>query len=291
MRITNNVLINNLKRNLSIGLRNMDKYQTQLATGRRINKPSDDPSGIVDSLRLKSHIRQNKQFQDNAEDAISWLNSTDEALGSLTETLNRVYELTVYGGNGALAAEDRQAISAETKQLIEEVKSIANTYHGDRYIFGGTNTKEVPYAGDATWNHNNNEIKYEIGVGTEIPINTTAQEVFIEKDLMGTLDSIVSHLDSNNTEALSGEDISKLQANLDQILASQAHVGARVNRLELTKTRLEEQEINFTKLLSEVEGADAAQVIMELKNQENVYKAALSVGSRVIMPTLIDFLR
>ena len=113
MRVTNNVLVNNMKRNLTINIRNMEKSQMQLATGRRINRPSDDPTGIVDSLRLKTRIKENRQYQANVDDAISWLETTDSALHNLSNILNRVYELTVYGANGSLASEDRGALRGE----------------------------------------------------------------------------------------------------------------------------------------------------------------------------------
>lgn len=288
MRITNNVLVNNLKNNLSRNIRNMERTENQLATGKRISKPSEDPTGIVESLRLASRLRENRQFQENVGDASSWLSTTDEALGSLSTALTRAYELTIQGSNGTLAPDDRAAVCAEMKQLIAEAGAIANTTHGDKYIFGGTNTTEEPY--DGTWYDNEQYIYYEIGVGVEIPINITAKEVFRDASLFGTLQNIVDHLDANDTGALSS-DLAPLQKAMDQVLSCRSKAGASVNRLEMTKARLTEQELNFSNLQAEVDGVDPAKVIMELKNQENVYRASLAVGARVIMPTLVDFLR
>lgn len=288
MRITNNVLVNNLKNNLSRNIRNMERTENQLATGKRISKPSEDPTGIVESLRLASRLRENRQFQENVGDASSWLSTTDEALGSLSTALTRAYELTIQGSNGTLAPDDRAAVCAEMKQLIAEAGAIANTTHGDKYIFGGTNTTEEPY--DGTWYDNEQYIYYEIGVGVEIPINITAKEVFRDASLFETLQNIVDHLDANDTGALSS-DLAPLQKAMDQVLSCRSKAGASVNRLEMTKARLTEQELNFSNLQAEVDGVDPAKVIMELKNQENVYRASLAVGARVIMPTLVDFLR
>lgn len=290
MRITNNVLVNNLRRNLWNNIKQMENTQMQLATGNRINKPSDDPAGIVDTLRYSSRIIECKQYQDNVEDAISWLNATDDALSSLTDCLHRVHEICVYGANGTLADEDRQILAIEVEQIMDEVKSIINTSQGDRYLFAGNNTTQKPYDG-GVWTDNTNLIKYEISVGIEIPVNITAQEVFKDQDLLGTLQNVIDHLNASDTTQLSGNDLLAINSNLEQVLASQAQVGARVNRLELTNNRLMDQETNFAKLQSEVQGADIAQVIMDLKNQENVYQSSLSVGARIIMPTLMDFIR
>jgi flagellar hook-associated protein 3 FlgL len=290
MRITNNVLVNNLKNNLSRNIFNMEKIQTQLATGKRISKPSQDPTGIVESMRLASRLKENKAFQNNAQEAKSWLNTTDEALDSLTVALRRAYELTVQGANGVLAPEDREAVKAEIEQLVEEVGVIANTMHNDRYIFGGTNTKNMPY-NNGTWQHNQQNIMYEVGIGITIPINLTAEEVFVQADLIGTLQNIAAHLETGDAESLRNTDITALQQGIDQVLACRAKAGASINRLEMTIARLEEQEVNYSSLQAEVDGVDPAQLIMELKNAENVYRASLSVGARVIMPTLVDYLR
>ena len=290
MRITNNVLVNNLKNNLSRNIRNMERAQNQLASGMRISRPSEDPTGIVESMRLASRLGENRIFQENVKDASSWLATTDEALDSLTIALRRAYELTMQGANGTLSLEDRETVCAEVKQIMEEVGVIANSTHGDRYIFGGTNTKQKTYDGGA-WQHNQESIKYEVGVGVVLPINLTAEEVFVQADVMGTLRNITDHLEADDAVSLGNADIEAIQGAIDQVLACRAKVGASVNRTEMMQARLEEQEINYVNLQAEVDGVDPAQVIMELKNQENVYRASLAVGARVIMPTLVDFLR
>lgn len=290
MRITNNVLVNNLKNNLSRNIRNMEKLQNQLASGRRISRPSQDPTGIVESMRLASRLKENQVFQENAQDAVGWLSSTDEALNSLTVALRRGYELTVQAANGVLGTDERADISAEVQQLIEEVAVIANSSHNDRYIFGGTNTKNKPYDG-GVWQHNQENILYEVGIGVKIPVNLTAEEVFVDADIMGALQNIVTHLANNDIQELGNGDLDAIQQGIDQVLACRSKVGASINRLEMTISRLEEQEMNYSSLQAEVDGVDPAQLIMELKNSENVYRASLSVGARVIMPTLVDFLR
>lgn len=85
--------------------------------------------------------------------------------------------------------------------------------------------------------------------------------------------------------------LGKIDAHLNQLLAVRADIGARVNRMELIGNRISDNTISFTTMLSDVQDADMAGVIMYLKNAENVYKAALSTGSKVIQPSLIDFLR
>ncbi len=291
MRVTGNMLVNNLKKDLSSNLKMLQKVQKQMTTGKKINKPSDDPIGLVDCIRLTSRLEENRLYQANVKDAKSLLNTTDEALGTLNNALSKVNELTIQSANSSMNEQDLLIIKDEIDQIIEEIKVIANTTFSDKYIFGGTNTTQPPYDGTTPWNDNDNPINYEISRGIVMPVNITAQEVFKEKELLETLQGISQHLEEGDLISLGGGDLGKLQENIEQVLACRSQVGARVNRLDLTMTRLEEQEINFETLLSDVQSVDIAEAVMNLQVQEDVYNSALAVGARIIQPSLIDFLR
>lgn len=85
--------------------------------------------------------------------------------------------------------------------------------------------------------------------------------------------------------------LTNVDTHLNRVLAVRADIGARANRMELVANRISDNTISYTKMLSDSQDADMAGVIMFLKNAENVYKAALSTGSKVIQPSLVDFLR
>ncbi len=111
-----------------------------------------------------------------------------------------------------------------------------------------------------------------------------------ESQLMKDFDDLISALEVGDNDTVSTF-IKKFDDNHARLLTVQADIGARVNRLELVSSRLGENKISMTKLLSSAEDADMGEVIMKLKLSENVYRAALSTGARVIQPSLVDFLR
>lgn len=82
-----------------------------------------------------------------------------------------------------------------------------------------------------------------------------------------------------------------LDKNIDSILAKLSELGAKTNRLELDKNRLEDNILNFTGLLSKTQDADMAETILKYKMAENIYKSSLSTGAKIIQPTLLDFIR
>lgn len=108
--------------------------------------------------------------------------------------------------------------------------------------------------------------------------------------LIKDLDNMITYLNTGNHSGISSL-LGEMDVNINNILAVRADIGARGSRLELITNRISENSINFTRMLSDSQDADMSSVIMVLKNAENVYKSALSVGGRVIQPTLLDFLR
>ena len=125
MRITQGVLINNMLRNYNKNMAKMDKLYTQLATRTRINTPSDDPAGLVTSLRLRTKLHQNEQYKKNVSDALSWMEIADSALNNYNSVLQRVWELTVEAANGTNEPSSLKAIADELKQLKDEIGDIA----------------------------------------------------------------------------------------------------------------------------------------------------------------------
>ena len=150
MRITNSMMVSTMMRNLNNNLNRMDKIQMQMATGKRINKPSDDPVGMAKVLTLSSDVAANEQYKKNVDEALSWLETTEIAVTQLKDVIQRVRELTVRGATGTLAPEDKQAIQKEITQLKDQVVSIGNSTYAGRYIFAGFNTMNRPFTLEET---------------------------------------------------------------------------------------------------------------------------------------------
>lgn len=294
MRVTNFMMAYNTKYNLNQNLRRLDQVQTWISTTKRINKPSDDPTGVVNTLRYTSTIGEAEEYLNKISEARNFMNTTDSALANVTDILHRANELTIEGINGTSSESAREAIAAELRQLQEQIGVIANTTYGSKHIFAGTNVTQAPLQ-NGTWTANDQTMNLEIGAGTTVPINSTIGELFFNEDsanpgIYQLLGKIATDLE-NGDEAGMNQDLGLIQDKLDGITQERAIIGAKVNRLDLQENRLESTRINYEELLSKNQDADMAEVIMQLKIQENVYRASLAAGARIIMPSLVDFLR
>jgi flagellar hook-associated protein 3 FlgL len=285
-----------LMRNLNSNMRRMDNSQNQLATGRRINKPSDDPVGIAFGLRYRSEIAANEQFESNANAAVSWMDYTDVTLNQAGNVLQRVRELTVQAANGTNSAESLQAIKSEVTQLAEQMVTIGNSEFNGKQVFNGQLTDKKPYTLANAENETTDDqnINFELGAGVKIGISVTGTEVFgkagSEDNMFRVLKDIQTAMDANDYKALT-DDIGRLDKRMDAFLETRADIGAKSNRIDMILDRLKDIGINLQTLQSKTEDADIAAVITSLKTDENVYNSSLDVGAKLIKPSLIDFLR
>jgi flagellar hook-associated protein 3 FlgL len=294
LRITNNMLSNNLLRNLEAAQGRMDQLQNRMSSGKRISKPSDNPSGIENAMRIKGNITAVEQWKLNASEGLAYMNNVDSTMQDISSMLQRARELAIQGANGSLTTEDKTKVSNEVEQILEQIKQLANTKMGSKYLFGGTaNVK--PYDSSNTWVGTDDVIKFQVGSEANIPITVNGKALFGVSGGSVGMFSILQDLYTALQDPAGSADIRTAISNLDNqietVLDKRAELGARVNRMNAIYEQLESTSLNLTENLSTIMDADLAETVMEFKNQENVYRAALSVGAQIIQPSLVDFMK
>ncbi|WP_430510013.1 flagellar hook-associated protein FlgL [Gottfriedia solisilvae] len=303
MRVTQTMISNNMLRNLGSSYSKLDKYNEQLASGKKISRPSDDPVIAMKGIYYRSDVTQVEQYKRNLSEGYMWIESSDDALDKVTQSLQRMRELTVKGVTETNSVESRQAIASEIKQLITHLGSLGNTQVGDKYIFNGLNTTQQPVnmnvntAADGqislTGTFPNgttyNAFNVQVSRGVNVSVNTDPNNIF-DLNTLNKLASIHNGLQTNDTATIEAG-IPDLDAILNSVLTARTQIGATQNRIEMIDDRLGTQEIIANRIMSENEDADIEKVITNLKTQESVHNAALGVGARIIQPSLLDFLR
>lgn len=293
MRVTQGMLASNSLRNLSNSYTQMGKYQDQLSTGKKITKPSDDPVVAMKGMYYRSNLSEVEQYKRNLSESYLWMENSEAGVEHVNEALQRVRELTVQGSNGTLSETDKEAIAKEIEQIKKDIMTVANTQVAGRYIFNGTNTSKAPVTDGGTVapqvELNTNDYLVEVSRGVSLKANINPENVFSQK-LFDTLQGIQNTIDGTNNQDLNTL-LSDLDIQMDILSAERSELGARYNRLEMVESRIDQQEVIATRILSDNEDADLERVITDLTTQESVHRAALSVGARIIQPTLMDFLR
>ncbi|TCO76469.1 flagellar hook-associated protein 3 FlgL [Marinisporobacter balticus] len=321
MRITNSMMSSTMLMNLNNSLRRMNKGNTQMVTGKKFSMPSDDPIGVSKSLALNTAVAQLERHKKNAEDATSWFQITETAVAEVSNILLRAKELAV-SADGLESKVDKEKIKVEIDQLTEELVNLSNTSYSGKHVFSGYRTEQKLLDENGKYINeikNKEKMDYQVSIGDTIDVNTLGHKLFgiapnvpnpadldtvntggttpndganagETAQLIGVFEALSKALgDDNQTDI--GKSIGRIEKHLDNVLSVRGEIGAKTRRMEMSIDRIEQDIINFTALLSKNEDADMAEVIMKFKNDENVYRAALSTGAKVIQPSLVDFIR
>lgn len=283
------MLSNNMLNNLMNSQSKMNKYMDQVSSGKKIRRPSDDPVIAMKGMHYRTQVNEIEQYKRNVGEVQNWMDNSDAALDQLTKAMQRMSELGVQASNGTNDDDELQSIKEEVEQLKGHIIDIANTKVNGKYIFNGTNTNEKPVTEDGDTlvvPEDTKPVMIEVFNDTPLKANVDPEKVFNEQ-FFNDIDHFIDGLDAGDVS----ESIDALDNRISDIVNVRADLGARMNRLELVENRIESQEVIATRTMSENEDVQYEKAITDLITQESLHRVALSVGSRVIQPTLIDFLR
>ena len=296
MRVTQSMISNNLLTNLNKSYAEVDKYFNQLNTGKKFSRPSEDPVAAMKGIGYRTELHRIEQYQRNTGEVQNWYDNTDAALDQTNSGLQRLRYLAVQASNDTYGEAELKNIAEEAEQIKLDLIDVANSKVNDKYIFNGTRTNEAPVEmvdGEVISDFNESSVEIEVAAGVTLAANVDGNKVFTdgETDMFAVIDSFITSLNTGNADGEIDQSIAAIDGVIDNVINARADLGARVNRLDLVENRLEQQEIIATGSLSANEDVNYAEAITNLMTQESIHRAALSSGSRMIQPSLLDFLR
>lgn len=162
---------------------NLNQTQEQISTGKRVNRPSDDPVAAARILKLDQELQRISTYQRNTDLAENRLGQEENALDRSVDVIQRIRELTVQAGSGSLSANDRRSISAEVKERLGQLADIANTRDASgEYIFSGFQGANPAFAkdGNGNWAYQGDEGQrsLEIDDGVTVPISDHGKGIY-----------------------------------------------------------------------------------------------------------------
>ena len=291
-RITQRLLVSRSMSSLQLGLNRLSSSQEKLSTGRNINRPSDSPTGTNDAMRLRAGLTANAQYTRNAQDGQSWLDEADSTLTSMLDQVRRARDLVVQAASTGTGGPDaRAAIATELTQIRQSLLDDANTQHLGRPLFGGTTSGSKAYDASGTYLGDTNAVTRTVGEGVTVAVNVTGPAAFSTStnDLFAVLSDVIDQIRTDPAAASGG--LSRIDDVQGAMRTAHAEIGTRMNRVEAATSSLSAAALSGSKSLSDVENVDVAAAIVDLQMQEVAYQSALGATSRVLQPTLLDFLR
>lgn len=269
----------------------LSRTQQQLATGKRILSPSDDPTGTTQALAFKQQLVQNEQYNSNINRLKSRLESEESVLEGVGNTLIRVRELAVQGSNNNYDLESRTILATEVRLLLDEALQLANSKDGSgEYLFSGYQSQTQPFTdaglGNYTYNGDQTQRRIQISSTRDVASSDPGSEVFQGLDIVAggkqnifkTLYDFATDLEANNA---GGNILADIDTALSAALTTRAKVGARINAVDAQEQINLQYETQTKAVLSEIEDLDFAEAIGRLNLELAGLQAAQQSFQRI----------
>jgi flagellar hook-associated protein 3 FlgL len=295
MRITQQMSTSATLAGLQSTYSNLSNLQSQLASGRQITKPSDNPDGTVTALQLRSQVAQASQYQTNANAASSWLSTADSALSSVNTQLQKVRSLVVQGlSTGTADSTSNAALATEIQGIKAGLLSLANTSSLGRPIFGGTTAGSAAFTADSsgvvTFQGNSGTIVKDVGPTSSVQVNQVGTDVFGAdgSNVFDMLDSISSQLTSGT---LQSSQLSAIDSAIGRASTQQSIEGSAANQVSVAQANVTNSTLQYKTQLSTLQDIDVADMAIAVQTADTAYQAALATTAKISQTSLLDFVK
>ncbi|MDC1514126.1 flagellar hook-associated protein FlgL [Porticoccaceae bacterium] len=280
--------------------------QTQLATGKQMVRPSDNPEQGALIQRLNTALDRQDVYAGNLNAISNRLEAEETALMSSENILQRVRELAVQANNGTLSADDRIIIATEVSALRDELVSLGNSKDiSGNYVFAGAMTQTKPFVenvgGTVSYRGDQTRTMVAVSDQRQLQLNRPGNEAFasVVRETDGVsarvgfftvIDDFTAALNSNDTASLQGSlvEVSELTQNL---ALSIADVGSRMGILDSQADTLADAKLRYQTLLSSAEDVDYASAITQLTAEIMSLEAGQSSFAKISQLSLFDYIR
>ncbi len=322
MKATQGTTYNLLGTRLNDISQQLENLRNIAATGKKLNKPSDDPAAIRPVFNTRKQISNVDRNLNTMGQALDTMQATDGYLDSVENVMQRAKEIMTNAVNGSLNTEDRAVLADEVAQLRKQLIDTSNGVVNGKYLFAGYNVDTQPFVENplytaAGYDPNNsdtwpvlykgdkNATSLEITTGKQIQVNLTGNDLFLgtatwdpanPNDVDSGRYDLFAQL-TQAEEAIRANDATAMQVSLDG-LEGAAEQNRRLrsqlgNRASLVQTTIDDQQgvnTDLKQILSRYEDADAIEAFANISQQETAFQAALSVTAKVSSLSILDFI-
>jgi flagellar hook-associated protein 3 FlgL len=268
--------------------RSIDTLQGQLATGKRITAPADDPVAFTRAAVLRRADTAATATRRGLDAASRRLNATDIALEGVSNLVQRARELALQGSTGTLSAGDRALLATEVGELSEQFAGLADARGSDgERLFGGAAAQSPAYALDANgimvWQGAGDAPSVLVG-GSRIDSGLEGPEAFGatdpatgSEDLFATLTNLQTALgepDPMLRETAMANSLTQIDGHIDRLATARATAGARMARIDTESERIAKASLATQSDLTRLESLDMAEGIARLQRLITVLQAA-----------------
>ncbi|MBW3539807.1 MAG: hypothetical protein KY476_06015 [Planctomycetes bacterium] len=308
MRVTPQVQINQTLRNIQRNNAELLRFQSQISSGLRLTRPSDDPIGAAEIVRNRAQTIRFDVNRENIRDAGFLIEASVDGMLDVRQLLTEATQITLEASSSSNVAASEQEVNEALAQQVDELLgtllTVANTKLSDgRSLFGGTGTDRDPFvvtSADAAgrplqiaYQGANDDARAIIARGQTVETFLAGDRVFgnVFDVLIDLRDSL---RDTTLTADPRGQQLQNALAGLEQrvggVLESVGQHAARAENLEALTSRLAGVQLEVERITASLESTDYSEAILGLQSQENLFQIGLAVAARINGLSLLPFL-
>lgn len=294
--------------------RDISRLREQISSGKRINRPSDDPSSFATAERMKTLGNQLARREESIASARTFVDRTQQELDGLADLFTRAREDGVRAADDTRSADDRAAIANELRSIKDEVVDRMNSTQDGEYIFAGNRTDTQPFGADGSANDAapingsldalDGDRTRPIGKNQDLTVNVDGKALAQydtdggdPETITGALDNLIKAVDPADNSPPSGPpdpDIStalgEVEDALDHVISKGSEAGAIGRRLSTAQEQVEAASLEANERRSDAEDTDLATAISELQQRQTQLQAAFQATSSSQQTSLVNFL-
>lgn len=301
----------------------LEELRTIGATGKKLNKPSDDPASIRPVLNTRKQMSNVDRYMATMGKSLDTMQATDGHLNQVENVMQRAKEIMTNAVNGTLSDADRSTLAEEMALLRKELLDTANGSVDGKYLFAGYATETKPFVENnsfvaanfdyldpttwpATYQGDGNATSLEINTGEYIEVNLTGSDLFFgantwtsttgtqqpdsgRYNLLNELAQAEKVIRGNDTAGMENS-LESLEGAAEQNRRLRSQLGNRADRVETAMEYQKGVRIDLEQILSRYENADAIESFNAIVQQETAFQAALNVTAKVSKLSILDYM-
>lgn len=297
MRATFNSQFRDAQVSLEAASESLIDYQTQVASGKRVNKPSDDPSAASAALKQRAELEGVEQYQRTADSVSARLTVIDTSLSDIVDKLTMAQSAVSAAQGSGKSAAQRDAAARQIESVRSALIDDFNLQFNGVYVFAGTASTTRPFPVDGTgavtgYAGSTTEVDVDISGESSVTVGFDGSAIAqgsAASDVFAVLSDLATAARSGDGTALTAG-FAELQDAFTRATSAQGRVGVGMNAVDGQQTRLTQLKLAGTNRLSKLEDADLSEVITGMSHADAAYQAALGAIGAATKRSLMDYL-
>ncbi len=278
------------------------KSQEQISSGKRVNRPSDDPAAAAEAEKVRSRQARMDAEKRAVGYAQQQLSNADNTIGDATSLLQNARETLLRGANATNNTSDRYTLGANLSAIRDQLLAVVNRSDGTGgFVFGGQGANSAPIAADGT-TYNAQPGTVQVGQDLSSPVSLDGRANFTASPTATGTESIFAQLDAAiavfkdptataaSAAAIAQSTLGGVDRSIDRLGVTRATVGERLNAIDTHLKDIENGTIDNASRISALVDVDFAAAISNMTQNQTTVEAALKSYSTISKMSLFNFL-